>query len=59
MRLGTVLKAYRMLTHLSAKHVAQDMGVSHFALLRFEKGRSVSNRNWSKILMWLFSDSKP
>lgn len=54
MRLGEVLRKWRLMSTLNTRDVARDIGVSAPTLNRVERGEAMDAVTLSKILVWLF-----
>lgn len=52
MKLGELLTTYRIANDLTLEKLASKIGIEKTALFRFEKGRSVSNKKFTKIVTW-------
>jgi transcriptional regulator with XRE-family HTH domain len=53
MRLGQVIRAYRMHRELSLRDVAKEIGLGAATLMRFELGQEIDAKTFLKILTWL------
>lgn len=56
MRLGTVLRRYRISQECTVRTLAQEIGISAATLVRIESGRPVSGLTFSKLIAWLFAE---
>ncbi len=57
MRLGQVLKRWRLMSELDLRTAAKQMGIDGAAtLLRIEQGRGPSAKTLGKIIAWLLSE---
>lgn len=55
MMIAHLLSLYRKEHRLSIRELAKIIGVGHTVLWRFERGQSLQNDHWSKIINWLFT----
>lgn len=53
MRLGKVLKKYRLMCELDLRTLAKEIGTSAPTLMRLEMGHDPEYRTFKKILDWL------
>lgn len=53
MKLGTVLKKYRLMMELDLRSLAKEIGVGASTLMRLEHGHEPDYRTFKKILDWL------
>lgn len=53
MRLGEVIRAYRMHRELSLRDVAKEAGIGAATLMRFEGGQDIDAKTFLAILRWL------
>ena len=53
--LRTLVADHRKQQNLSVRQAAQAMGMSHTSLWRFEKGKSLQEKQWTALMRWLFS----
>lgn len=58
MKLGTVIKKYRVMSELTMRDVAKEVGIGAATLMRLEKGHSPDGATLAKILAWLLSEKK-
>ena len=58
MKLGVVLKKYRLMMELDLRTLAKEMGISAATLMRVEMGHQPSGETLSRILIWLMSNAK-
>lgn len=56
MKLGQVIRKYRVTSELSLRHVGKEIGIGAATLMRFEQGRDADAQTLAKILAWLFKD---
>ena len=57
MKLGQVIKKYRVISELSLRDVGKEIGIGAATLMRFEQGRDADAQTLAKILAWLFKDA--
>jgi len=55
MKLGEVIRAYRMHRELSLRYVANEIGIGAATLMRFENGQDIDAQTFMKVLTWLTS----
>ena len=53
MRLGTVLKKYRMNREITIRDMAKEIGISYPTYCRIEHGQDIDASTFMKILAWL------
>lgn len=53
MKLGIVLRKYRVITELSLRQLAKEIGVGPVTLMRIEMGHDPSYTTFKRILDWL------
>lgn len=58
MKLGKVIKKYRLISELTLREVGKEIGIGAATLMRLEQGREPDGQTIAKILAWLFSDEK-
>lgn len=56
MKLGTVIRRYRVTNELSLREVGKEIGIGAATLMRLEQGRDPDGRTVAKVLAWLFTD---
>lgn len=56
MKLGTVIRRYRVTNELSLREVGKEIGIGAATLMRLEQGRDPDGRTVAKVLAWLFID---
>ena len=56
MKLGEVIRRYRLMVELSLRELGQEIGISAATLMRLEQGRDPEGRTLAKILVWLTSE---
>lgn len=54
-KLGTVIRKYRVNSELSLRDVGQEIGIGAATLMRLEQGRDIDGATLGKVLAWLFS----
>jgi transcriptional regulator with XRE-family HTH domain len=57
MRLGTVLRKWRLMSELDLRSAAADMGLDAATLLRVEQGKTPSAHTLTTILFYLLSNN--
>lgn len=58
MRLGTVIRKWRINSELPLRDASALIGISAATLMRIESGRVVDGRTMTKLMIWLFSEEK-
>lgn len=58
MRIGTVLRKWRLMSELDLRSAAAEIGLDHATLHRIEQGRMPSGESLRAILMWLMSNPR-
>jgi len=58
MKLGEVLRKWRVMADLGIREVAADMGISAATLSRIERGESMDGRTLGRIWSWLVREIK-
>ena len=58
MRLGIVLRRWRLMSELDLRTAAKAMGTDAATLLRIESGRDPSLRTFTKILAWMLAKDR-
>lgn len=53
MKLGKVIRRYRVTSELSLRDVGKDIGIGAATLMRLEQGRDPDGATLTKVLMWL------
>lgn len=53
MRLGIVLKKYRLMMDLDLRTLAKEIGIGASTLMRLEMGHSTDYQTFKKVLDWL------
>lgn len=56
MRIGKLLRFYRAQCGTSLRSLAAEIGVEFTMLSRFERGRTINQRSWVAIFMWLLGE---
>ncbi len=57
MRLGKILKAYRMHNEMSQRDLAKETGISYPTICRIEQGRSIDADTLRHVINWLMDPS--
>lgn len=55
MKLGTVIRKYRVTNELTLREVGQEIGIGAATLMRLEQGRDPDGATLAKVLHWLLS----
>ncbi len=58
MKLGTVIRKYRVTNELTLREVGGEIGIGPATLMRIEQGRDPDGATLAKILAWLFQVEK-
>jgi transcriptional regulator with XRE-family HTH domain len=58
MRLGEVIRKWRLMSELTIRDVAAMIGISATTMHRFESGDDVDGRTLIAVLKWLLADQK-
>jgi transcriptional regulator with XRE-family HTH domain len=53
MRLGLVLRKWRVVSELTLREVAGEIGIGYATLLRIEQGEDVDGRTLIRVAAWL------
>jgi transcriptional regulator with XRE-family HTH domain len=53
-KLGKVLRKYRVISELTLRDVGKEIGIGAATLMRIEQGRVPDGDTLAKILVWLF-----
>lgn len=56
MRLGSILRKYRLMADLDVRSVAGEIGISHSTLSRVERGEACDSKTLTKILAYLLEE---
>jgi transcriptional regulator with XRE-family HTH domain len=56
MKLGQVIRRYRVTSELTLRDVGKEIGIGAATLMRLEQGRDTDGRTIAKVLAWLFSE---
>jgi transcriptional regulator with XRE-family HTH domain len=56
MKLGQVIRRYRVTSELSLREIGKEIGIGAATLMRLEQGRDPDGQTLAKVLAWLFSD---
>jgi transcriptional regulator with XRE-family HTH domain len=60
MKLGKVIRKYRVTSELTLRDVGKEIGIGAATLMRIEQGRDPDGSTLAKILAWLFdAEIKP
>lgn len=61
MKLGTIIRRYRVTSELTLREVGKEIGIGAATLMRLEQGREMDSSTMTKVLAWLFAndDGKP
>lgn len=59
MRLGIVLKKFRLMTEKDLRTLAKEIGIGTSTLMRLEHGHDPDYRTFKKILDWLSKKESP
>jgi transcriptional regulator with XRE-family HTH domain len=54
MKLGQVIRRYRVTGEVSLRDMGKDIGISAATLMRLEQGRDPDGATLTKVLIWLF-----
>jgi transcriptional regulator with XRE-family HTH domain len=57
-KLGRVIRKYRVTSELTLREVGKEIGISAATLMRIEGGRDPDGSTLAKILAWLFKVEK-
>lgn len=57
MRLGMIVKKWRLMVDRDVRSVGKEIGISAATLSRIERGHSPSGKSLAKILTWMTSGS--
>lgn len=55
MKLGKVIRKYRVTSELTLRDVGKEIGIGAATLMRLEQGRDPDGQTLAKVLAWLFS----
>lgn len=58
MKLGEVIRGWRIHQEIGQRELAKEMGLSPSALCRLEAGDDVSCRTLADVMLWLIKDRK-
>lgn len=56
MRLGTVMRRWRLMEERTLRSVAKEIGISAAGLMRFEQGQDPNHKTFIKIMRWLMEN---
>lgn len=59
MRLGQVIKRWRVMSEINLRDAAKMIGTSTATLSRIEQGENMDGKTLARIFEWLLSDWKP
>lgn len=59
MKLGGVIRAYRMHREISLRALAKEIGISAATLMRVEHGYALDAKTFLAVLGWLTQEVKP
>lgn len=54
MKIGKILRQYRLLNELTHEKLAAEIGISRAAVLRIEAGKDVGSDKVATLIAWLF-----
>jgi transcriptional regulator with XRE-family HTH domain len=58
MRIGKILRQYRLLRELTHEELAEEIGISRASVLRIEAGKDVGSDKIATLIYWLFHSEK-
>lgn len=58
MRLGEIIRKWRVVSEKGIREVAKEIGISHGTLSRIERGENMDGQALAKILCWLTSQEE-
>lgn len=58
MRLGDIIRGYRLHKELDLRTLADEIGIGHVTLMRIEQGHEPSGGSLAKIIIWLTKESE-
>lgn len=58
MKLGQVIRKYRVTSELTLREVGKEIGIGAATLMRLEQGRDPDGATLAKVLGWLMSGEK-
>lgn len=58
MRLGIVIRKYRLMSELGIRELAKEIGTSTATLSRIERGFPADGNTLAKVLVWLMTQEK-
>lgn len=56
MKLGAVVRKYRVTSELTLRQVGKEIGIGPATLMRIEQGRDIDGATLAKVLGWLMSN---
>lgn len=59
MKIGKILRQYRLLNDLTHEQLAKEIGIPRAAVLRIEAGNDVGSDKIATLIGWLFRSEKP
>jgi hypothetical protein len=59
MKLGIVMKKYRLMMELDLRTLSNEIGIGASTLMRLEMGHDPDYRTFKKVLDWLSTASEP
>ena len=59
MKLGQVIRKYRVNSELSLRDVGKEIGIGAATLMRLEQGRDPDGATLAKVLVWLTKSEQP
>lgn len=57
MKLGAVMRRYRVTNELTLREVAKEIGIGAATLMRLEQGRVPDGETLARVLAWLMSSN--
>lgn len=57
MKLGKIIRKYRVTSELTLREVGKEIGIGPATLMRLEQGRDPDGVTLAKVLAWLFQDA--
>lgn len=58
MKLGEVLRKWRLISERDLRSVGSEIGISAATLMRLEQGRDPDGKTLAKVLAWLTKEEK-
>lgn len=56
MKLGTVIRKFRVTNEMTLRQVGKEIGIGPATLMRIEQGRDIDGATLAKVLGWLMSN---